>query len=89
MDMTRISNKGQVLIPKTIRDQLAVKAGDTFHVEVEGDAIVLRVLKKERRLPTNEELDRVAGSLDYGGPYPTEEDVETAMAEMFRSKWSR
>jgi AbrB family looped-hinge helix DNA binding protein len=89
MDTTKLSSKGQVVIPKAIRDRLSVKPGATLSVEVEDDHIVLRPVKKERRLPTEEELDRVAGSLDYGGPYPTDEEVEASLAEMFRKKWQR
>jgi AbrB family looped-hinge helix DNA binding protein len=88
MDTTRLSSKGQVVIPKAIRDQLAVKPGATLSVALEDGAVVLRPVKKELRLPTDEELDRVAGMLRYDGPLPTDEEVEAAMTEYFRQKYN-
>ncbi len=38
----KLSSKGQIVIPKQIRNQLALQSGATFHVEVVGDEIHLR-----------------------------------------------
>ena len=40
---TRISSKGQVVIPKEIRDLLHLKQGDSLAVTREGQRIVLEV----------------------------------------------
>jgi AbrB family looped-hinge helix DNA binding protein len=42
MKSTTISSKGQVAIPKEIRESLHIEAGDRFIVEVEGNTILLR-----------------------------------------------
>lgn len=44
--MSTITQKGQVTIPKQVRDHLKVKQGDEVVFEVEDERVVLR--KKER-----------------------------------------
>ncbi len=41
---TRMSSKGQVVIPETIRKQLNLKEGDQFVVVGEGDMVILNVI---------------------------------------------
>jgi AbrB family looped-hinge helix DNA binding protein len=38
---TRTSSKGQVVIPKRLREELGLKPGDPLAVAVEGNALVL------------------------------------------------
>ncbi len=39
---TRMSSKGQVVIPEEVRNQLGLKTGDQFVVLGEGDAVILK-----------------------------------------------
>jgi len=41
---TRLSSKGQVVIPEEIRERLNLEAGTQFVVVGEGDAVILRVI---------------------------------------------
>jgi AbrB family looped-hinge helix DNA binding protein len=41
---TRMSSKGQVVIPESIREQLGLRAGDEFVVVGDGDVVVLKTL---------------------------------------------
>ena len=41
---TRLSSKGQVVIPEEIRERLGLAAGTQFVVVGEGDAVILRVI---------------------------------------------
>ena len=41
---TRLSSKGQVVIPEEIRNDLGLSAGDQFVVIGEGDAVILKSL---------------------------------------------
>ena len=43
---TKLSSKGQVVIPEAIRSQLGLKEGDQFVVVGEGDAVILKSIKK-------------------------------------------
>lgn len=38
---TRVSTKGQVVLPSRIRRRLGLRAGDSLGVELEGDRIIL------------------------------------------------
>ncbi len=41
---TRMSSKGQIVIPETIRKQMNLKEGDQFVVVGEGDMVILKAL---------------------------------------------
>jgi len=53
IDLTKLSQKGQVVIPNTVRRQLGLKQGMKFLVVGVGDMIVLR------RLEVSEERSRL------------------------------
>ncbi len=89
METTRVSSKGQVVIPKAVRDALGIQAGTVLNAEAKDGVVVLRPVRKERRLPTPEEIDRIAGRLSRPGPYPTNKEEEDAVAETFRREWSK
>jgi antitoxin PrlF len=42
LEMTRVSSKGQVVIPGLIREKLGLKSGSTLMVFGEGDTIILK-----------------------------------------------
>lgn len=43
---TRLSSKGQLIIPEAIRDKMGLKSGDEFVVVSEGDVIMLKSIKQ-------------------------------------------
>jgi AbrB family looped-hinge helix DNA binding protein len=63
MEITRLSTKGQIILPKNIRDSRAWGPGTRFTVEESGDGILLR---PANRFPESS-LDEVAGSLRSKG----------------------
>lgn len=48
--VTTVSQKGQIVIPKRIRDKLNLKASDTLTVGLKGRAIVVRPLPKQEEI---------------------------------------
>ena len=60
-----LSEKGQVTIPKSLRDRLGLRPGSTLEFEAEGGVLVGR--KVHRRDP----VDRVYGILADVGPTDT------------------
>jgi AbrB family looped-hinge helix DNA binding protein len=86
MDTTRLSSKGQVIIPKAVRDAHGWREGMEFTVEdVAGGGIVLRPSNKGLPKTT---IDQVAGMLKYDGPPKTIEDMNAGVDEAIREMWS-
>lgn len=68
----RVNRKGQVTIPKGIRERLGIGPGTELDVKGHGDEVrllpVRPVLSPEERLRQfHEWADRVAGTIDLGG----------------------
>jgi AbrB family looped-hinge helix DNA binding protein len=57
-EITKISTKGQVVIPNSIRRALKLAPGDTLQIEMVGDLVIL---KKIELKPLKAELSRAAG----------------------------
>lgn len=49
MQIISLSSKGQLVLPKGIREQLALKPGDRLKVELAGNRIILEPLSEEPR----------------------------------------
>ena len=43
---TKLSSKGQVVIPEEVRNSLGLKAGDQFIVIGKGDAVILKTISE-------------------------------------------
>jgi AbrB family looped-hinge helix DNA binding protein len=46
---TRVSTKGQVVIPQAVRDKLGLRPGDPLETRLEGDRIVLIPTRRRSR----------------------------------------
>ena len=90
---TKLSAKGQVVIPKDVRDRLGLVEGTVFDVVERGGDVVLK-------LPANAKLisdaDAVAAAVKeiqtfyrYDGPPVSLEDMDRAVADAVREKWTR
>jgi AbrB family looped-hinge helix DNA binding protein len=82
---TKVSAKGQVVIPKDVRDRLHWGPGTELEV-VDGPAgVMLRARPSMmKKLPFDEALARLRAVVDYKGPAGTDEDWKEAIDEMFR-----
>ena len=85
MATTRLSSKGQVILPKTVRDQYHWSAGTEFEIETSPDGIVLRPKKP---VPTTQ-LSEVVGCTGYQGPTQSLRDMEDAIAQGVREQHAR
>ena len=77
METTRLSSKGQVVIPKAIRAARGWESGAELAVEDTAEGVLLRPV---RLFPSTSVAD-VLGCAGYRGPRKTLADMEAAIAE--------
>jgi AbrB family looped-hinge helix DNA binding protein len=75
METTRLSSKGQIIIPKWLRDLYQWESGFEFIVIDTGQGVLL----KPSRPFEPSTLEDVAGSLAYDGPSITIEEMDEAI----------
>jgi AbrB family looped-hinge helix DNA binding protein len=76
MQTTKLSTKGQVVIPKSLLAVHRWKAGTEFIVEDRGDGVLLR--PKLRKGGTR--LEDLVGCVNYKGPRKTIREMDEAVA---------
>ena len=59
-----LTSKGQLTVPKDVRDRLGLKSGDRVVFKVEGDSVRLRV---ERRKSLGELMGSLPATRKYAG----------------------
>ena len=85
METTKLSSKGQIVVPKAIRDALDWPVGAELTVERGDDCFVVRRNRRLRRTT----IEEVAGCLQYDGPPVSVEDMERAIDEELEERWRR
>lgn len=83
METTRLSSKGQVIIPKTFRAAHRWEPGQELVVIDVEDGILL----KSKTPFAETTLDEVAGSLRVTGKTRSLDDMEAAIRRGVRSAW--
>lgn len=83
---TTISTKGQVILPKAIRDQMQWNAGTRLIVEHTADGVLLKPLTTAFA-PTQPE--DVFGSLSYEGKPKSVEDMAAGIATEAKRRYAR
>ena len=76
---TKLSSRGQVVIPEEIRNRLGLEAGAQFVVVGEGDVVVLKALKPPKIADFKALLDRAQETAREAGL--TADDVDRALRE--------
>jgi AbrB family looped-hinge helix DNA binding protein len=82
---TKLSSKGQVILPKSLRDSRRWPVGTEFAVEETADGVLLRPTRPFA--PTR--LDDVAGCLRGSGPARTIEEMNRAIDDEVRDRHDR
>ncbi|PZO43542.1 MAG: AbrB family transcriptional regulator [Leptolyngbya sp.] len=83
MEVTRLSSKGQVIIPKALRVAHHWEAGQELIAVDVGDGILLKPKKPFE--PTT--LAEVAGCLKYEGQPKSLEDMNRALRQGILEQW--
>jgi len=81
----KISSKGQLVLPKVVRDEFGLVAGSEVDIETTSRGIVLTPLPRTVRKTYT--LGEVAGMLKYDGAPVSVRDMDRAVDEMFRREW--
>jgi AbrB family looped-hinge helix DNA binding protein len=82
---TKVSTKGQVVLPKAIREKRRWKAGTRLTVEDRPEGVLLKPIGKKKKLT----IDDWAGIIKYKGPVRTVEEMNAAIDEEFRRRHAR
>ncbi|MCJ2540426.1 MAG: AbrB/MazE/SpoVT family DNA-binding domain-containing protein, partial [Candidatus Thermoplasmatota archaeon] len=82
--LTKMSSKGQVVIPKALRELLDIKEGDMFAMFGENDTIIM----KRVNLPSKRDLERIlrSGAEHAKEKGITREDVQRAVEEVRKER---
>lgn len=80
---TRLSGKGQVIIPESIRQHHRWPVGQEFIVEDTAEGVLLRPKSPFPRTT----IEEVAGCLKYSGPPKTLAEMEDAIRKGVLEEW--
>jgi AbrB family looped-hinge helix DNA binding protein len=83
--ITTLSSKGQLILPKAVRDRRKLATGAKFLVEETEDGILLRPVPSIRQTTMAE----VAGMLKYDGPTKTIEEMNEGVLAEARRQFAR
>lgn len=83
MSTTKLSSKGQIIIPKWLRERYDWQAGTEFTIVEFGDGVLL---KPQRPFATTT-VDEVAGMLACQGPAKTIEEMDEAVSQGLAQEW--
>lgn len=82
---TKVSSKGQIVIPKDVRDRLRIAAGDQLEVVERPDGVLLRKSPPKSTKTFEECVAIIRQAIKYEGPRYTEAEEKAAIAEMFKT----
>lgn len=85
METTRLSSKGQLILPKSVRDARSWEAGTQFVVEEVQEGVLLRPLRPLAAAT----FDEVFGCLKYSGRPKTLAQMGKAIAKGVKRRHGR
>jgi AbrB family looped-hinge helix DNA binding protein len=85
MTVTKLSSRGQIVLPKTVRDRRGWRPGTEFVVEETPSGILLRA----QRPFAPAKFEDVFGSLKYEGRPKTIEEMNRGIAKAVKERHAR
>ena len=79
--LTQLSSKGQVTLPKVVRESHHWVSGTQFTIEEQDDGVLLRPTANAQMPPQIQDL---VGCLNYHGPAKTIDEMNAAVMEEAR-----
>jgi AbrB family looped-hinge helix DNA binding protein len=89
MERTQLSSKGQVVIPKAIRDALKLEPGVEFTVTTVANTVVLEPNVRRPKISAREAVERLRTLRSYRGKPLSVEEMDEAISRRIRKEWSR
>ena len=87
-EVVRVTSKGQVTIPVSVRRALGIAGGDVLAVTVDGDEIRVRKIEVTRPLDDSDPIWRLIGSGE-SGEKDISENHDQHLAEAEVKRWPR
>jgi AbrB family looped-hinge helix DNA binding protein len=81
---TTVSSKGQVVIPKDVRDRLKLVPGTALDIIESGGGMFLKIASGSQKRSFVECDAAVRQAIQYEGPRFTDEQEKQAIADMFK-----
>jgi AbrB family looped-hinge helix DNA binding protein len=85
MTIVKFSTKGQLVVPKGLREAYGWAPGVAIEIVDEGDGVKLKPAKVNKRYT----VDDLYGILPYSGPPKTLEDMQRGIDEAIAARWAR
>jgi len=86
---TRLSAKGQIVIPKDVRDRLGLAEGTVFDVIERGGEVILRPPPRRATISMDEARARMARLQSAARPPVSDEDIADAGPRMAAERYRR
>jgi AbrB family looped-hinge helix DNA binding protein len=83
--VTKMSVKGQVVIPKDVRDKLAWDAGTELQVTPTAGGVLIQPLYRKKQTLTMAQFKKIVKP--HEGPYIPESEWPALMEEDLRKRW--
>ncbi|HEX8621404.1 MAG TPA: AbrB/MazE/SpoVT family DNA-binding domain-containing protein [Allosphingosinicella sp.] len=83
---TKLSAKGQVVIPADVRRELGLKPGQTLQVRKAGGGVMLTPVLEKSGRSTEELIAELRKIYTHKGPPATLEDMDRAVERMFAER---
>jgi AbrB family looped-hinge helix DNA binding protein len=81
----KVSTKGQIVIPKDVRERFGIHAGEHMDMLERPDGILLRKAKRKSGVTFEEATAKIRQIIKYDGPTVSIEEMNEAIAEMWSS----
>lgn len=85
MAQTVVSSRGQVVLPKALRDKLHWKPGTKLTIEDRPDGLLLKRVEDKKKLSIGD----LRGMLKYNGPRRSIEEMNAAIEKEVRRRHAR
>ncbi len=85
MASTRLSTKGQLILPKAVRDAKRWGPGTELEVEDRPDGVLLKLKRPAKRY----KLEDIIGILKHKGPPVSIEEMDDGISKAVRDDWER